>query len=216
MTASGLLVNPSIVDRPSVFSEGRAEQADQHQADAAIQARDGAPALEPARRCAAQTPCAGEVGMRWSTRGFGQKTQRPTRRQANTGRNVSITTQRAGDADRADRAEAPVEFSSAKLRHSRPRMTVAAEAEDRRCGAPPGHDHRVEPAGVVVQFLAVAADQQQRVVGAGADHQDRQDALALPVEGDDAVLGQEVDHQRGPPSASAALNSGKNHSTGLR
>ena len=70
---------------------------------------------------------------------------------------------------------------------------------------------------VVVQFLAVPRDQQQRVVGAGAEHEDRQDALALAVEGQHVVLGEEVDDQRRRGRAPAPRdNSGKNHSTGDR
>ena len=87
--------------------------------------------------------------------------------------------------------------SSESSRHSRPRMTVAAAGGDRLDRGPPGHAHRDPLARVVVQLLAVAGDQQQRVVGGRADHEDRQDALALAVERDRAVLGQRVDDQRG-------------------
>ena len=76
-------------------------------------------------------------------------------------------------------------------------MTVAALAPIGSTAARQATAHRRPLAGVVVQLLAVARDQQQRVVGGRADHQDRQDALALPVEADRAVLGQREDDERG-------------------
>ena len=84
-----------------------------------------------------------------------------------------------------------LEFSSLTSRQSRPMTTVQAEAKIARGRAAPGPDHRVDPAVVVVQLLAISADQQQGIVRAGADDQDRQDALALAVERDDVVLGQQ-------------------------
>jgi hypothetical protein len=49
---------------------------------------------------------------------------------------------------------------------------------------------------VVVQLLAVARDEQEGVVGRRTDDQDRQDPLALPVQGDRVAVGQRVDHER--------------------
>ena len=47
---------------------------------------------------------------------------------------------------------------------------------------------------VAAQLLAIAGHEQQGVVGAGADHQDAHDRLALGVDREVGVLGQQVDH----------------------
>ena len=47
----------------------------------------------------------------------------------------------------------------------------------------------------VAQFLAEPRDQQQGVVRCGAEHENEQDALTLPVEGDDTGIGEEIHRQ---------------------
>ena len=76
-------------------------------------------------------------------------------------------------------------------------MTVRPDAPI--AGAAPRHACIIASSRlfVVVQFLAVAADEQQRIVRPRAEHQNEQDALALPVERQDVVLRQLVDDQRG-------------------
>lgn len=55
--------------------------------------------------------------------------------------------------------------------------------------------HGLVPVLVPVQFLPVAGDEQQRVVGGDAEDEDGQDAGALPVDGEVRVLGEQV-HRR--------------------
>ena len=65
--------------------------------------------------------------------------------------------------------------------------------DDRGSGPVQRDGHGLVPVVVLAQLLAVAGDQQQGVVGAGADHQHGQDERALPVDGQARVLGEEVD-----------------------
>ncbi len=65
-----------------------------------------------------------------------------------------------------------VEFIWANIRHSRPMMTVAPLAMMAGAGAVQRVRHRLVAVLVVVQLLAIAGDQQQRVVDARAKHQD--------------------------------------------
>src|SRR6185436_2236402 len=51
------------------------------------------------------------------------------------------------------------------------------------------------------QLLAVAGHQKQPIVGGGADDQNEQDALALPVERNNLVLGEQVNHSTGQREA---------------
>ena len=90
-----------------------------------------------------------------------------------------------------------LEFRSDSSRHSNPMMTVPALAA---IGSRQARQARVMAVQVDVdpgQLLPVPGHQQQAVVGGRADHQDEQDALALPVQGDDVVLGQQVDDAAG-------------------
>ena len=80
-------------------------------------------------------------------------------------------------------------------------MTVAALAAIGSIARAPGDPHRLVLALVVVQLLLVAGDEQQRVVGRGADDEDEQDALALPVQFQYAVLRQRIDDERGQREA---------------
>src|SRR6202044_49862 len=87
----------------------------------------------------------------------------------------------------ATRPSPEMSLDSAASRQSMPGTTVSPPAvmagpAPRRAPAPPqGHGHGLVPVGVPAQFLPVPGDQQQRVVGACADHEHHQDAVALPV-----------------------------------
>ena len=69
--------------------------------------------------------------------------------------------------------------------------------DDRLDRAPPRPLQRHPRARLVVQLLLEPADEQQGVVGRGADDEDEQDALRLARQRDDVVEGQLVDDQRG-------------------
>jgi hypothetical protein len=79
-----------------------------------------------------------------------------------------------------------------------------------------GHRHGLVPVFVPPQFLPVAGDQKQRVVGASAQHQHDQDAAALPVDGQSGVRGEQVDDRLGDDQATPEAMIGSSHSTGLR
>ena len=66
--------------------------------------------------------------------------------------------------------------------------------EDRGPGAVQGEGHRLVPVLVAAQLLAVAGDEQQRVVRAGAEDEHGEDARALRVDHQAGVPGQQVDH----------------------
>ena len=64
-------------------------------------------------------------------------------------------------------------------------------------GAPQRRPDGGEPVVAHGEFLAEAGGQQERVVGGRADHEDGEDALHLPVDPDDAVVGERVDDGAG-------------------
>ena len=74
-------------------------------------------------------------------------------------------------------------------------MTVAPEARIGSQEAFQADERGGGPVGGVGQRLAEPRHVEQGVVGGGADHQDRQDALALAVELDPAQLGH-AEHQQ--------------------
>ena len=98
-----------------------------------------------------------------------------------------------GDADGEDRAEARggVEVGEGQAQH--PDGNGRGAGEDRGRGAVQGERHRLVPVLVAAQLLAVARDEQERVVGPCADDEDAEDGLALPVDGEPGVLRQQVD-----------------------
>ena len=80
-------------------------------------------------------------------------------------------------------------------------MTVAPEATIGGNAPRERALHGHGPGVLAVQLLLEPADQQQGVVGAGTEHEHGEDALALPVDGEDPGLGDQVDdglgqHQR--------------------
>ena len=111
-----------------------------------------------------------------------------------------------------------VEFISAQQQAEHADDDRGAAGEDRRAGPVQRDRHRLVPVLVPAQLLAVAGDQQQRVVGAGAEDQHGQDAGALRVDGQAGVLGEQVDdrlrgderdHRRRSPAAATAPGCGR-------
>ena len=88
-----------------------------------------------------------------------------------------------------------VEFMSAASRQSMPEDHRAAAGQHRGPGTVHRLGHGLVPVAVQPQFLAVAGDQQEGVVGAGADDQDGEDARALGVDGQVGVAGEQVDQR---------------------
>ena len=88
----------------------------------------------------------------------------------------------AGDADRGDRAEAGGAVDLGDHQAEQGRDHGRRRGEDRRAGRFERGAHRLVLVGGVVQLLAVAGDEQQRVVGAGAEHQHRHDRARLAVD----------------------------------
>ncbi len=101
--------------------------------------------------------------------------------------------QRRSDADGADRPEALGRLQLAEQQAEQAEDHRAGGRGDRLDGAAPREPHRLVPVVVPAQFLAVPGDEQQGVVRRRADDEDREDALALPVELDEVVLRQVVD-----------------------
>ena len=105
------------------------------------------------------------------------------------------------DADRGHRTEAGggVHLGEDQAEHAE---DDGERAGDDRRGRPVQREgHRLVPVLVPVQLFSIAGHEQQRVVGAGAEHQHREDARTLPVHGQVGVLGQQVDHAPGRRSA---------------
>ncbi|OLT16573.1 hypothetical protein BJF79_18315 [Actinomadura sp. CNU-125] len=100
--------------------------------------------------------------------------------------------QRAADADGTDRAERPVVGQVAEQEREQPGGHRPGAGGDRPGRpAPRGHDPgQASRSGG--ELLAVPGRQQEGVVGAGADHQDEQDALHLPVDRQDVPSGERV------------------------
>ena len=98
---------------------------------------------------------------------------------------------RAGDAHRGDRAEPGGAVDRASSRQKRAAITVAAEAKIAGPGRDQRRPHRLVLVDRAMQLLAIAGDEQQRVVGTGAEYEDRHDRARLAVDGD-AELGQAV------------------------
>ena len=158
------------MDRPSAFRLNSAErQAAEGQRgadpDQAGTAGDAAADPRPRRRCSvgSAVPKAGRTG---------QNTQRP-QITSRAGSRVSMAT-RATTMPMAQTGPRPlVEFSSANSRQSMLTTTVRGAGDDGRAGPVQRHGHGLVPVLVPAQLLAVAGHQQQGVVGARAEHQDR-------------------------------------------
>ena len=69
--------------------------------------------------------------------------------------------------------------------------------DDRRRRPVQGERHGLVPVLVAMQLFSISRDEQEGVVGAGAEHQHRQDAGTLPVDGEVGVLGEQVDDRLG-------------------
>ncbi len=125
MTASGLFVKPSIVDKPWVFSPVIAMTQPTSTAPVIIQSgrclRATPAAIRPHRPCVARS-------VWWSTRGrLGQKIHRP-QSTSSAGSTVSMTVTVQAMAIAQTGPRPAVELRSATVRQIRPRMTVTADA----------------------------------------------------------------------------------------
>ena len=127
---------------------------------------------------------------------FGQNIQRP-KITSSAGSRVTITRKVTATPTASTGPRPAVELRSAKARHSMPDDYGGRAGQDGRRRAVQGERHRLVPVVVTAELFSVARDQQQCVVGAGADDQDAEDRLALPVDGQVGVLGQQVDHAAG-------------------
>ena len=126
----------------------------------------------------------------------GQNTQRPVIT-SSAGSSVIIASS-ATPTPMASTGPRPlVEFSSARVRASRLRITVPPLATIAGPARRIATRIACMPVLVPPQLLAVPGGQQQRVVRAGAEHQHVQDARALRVDGQPGVRGQQVDHRLG-------------------
>jgi hypothetical protein len=123
----------------------------------------------------------------------GQKTQRPTIT-SSAGSSVTIAMRPTAIPIARPGPMLAVEFISATTRQSMPTSTVAPLATIAGPRPVQRERHRLVPVLVAAQLLAVAGHQQQGVVGPSAEHQDREDALGLAVDGEDVVLREQVDH----------------------
>ena len=101
------------------------------------------------------------------------------------------------DADGADGAEPAGGAQVAEQQAQQAHDDGPGGGGDGFEGAPPGQPHGLVPVVVAAQFLPVAGDEQQGVVGGRTDDEDRQDALGLPVEGDHLAIGEQVDDEAG-------------------
>ncbi len=104
-------------------------------------------------------------------------------------------------ADRdADREHRPQALRRVQLRGEQRQQREddgAGAGDDRRARAPQRLGHRRVAAVVAAQFLAVARDNKQRIIGASAEHQHIQNAGALRVDRQPGVRREEVDHRLG-------------------
>ena len=107
-----------------------------------------------------------------------------------------------------------VPSTSASVRQSSAAMTVQAGGDDRRAGGAQGERHRLVLVLVLAQLLAVARDEQQRVVGARAETRIGQDRRRLAVDRH-ADLGEPV-ADRTAISAKRPRSSGIAQKIGLR
>ena len=214
-------------DRPDLLGERPvAGQAEAEAADAAGQRDQGGRRDEPdqpgraadaARRCPA-TPGARSPrrdGLADRARGTnGQNTQRPNST-TSAGSSVVMTANAASDAHGADRAQAPGGRQVGGEQAQQGEADRGGRGGDGGERAAQRERHRPVPVGVAAQLLAVAGDQQQGVVDADPEDEDREDALALEVDGQAGVAGQQVDDRAGdlagdarPRAAAAATAPG--------
>jgi hypothetical protein len=106
---------------------------------------------------------------------------------------------RGGHPGRGHRTQALVRAQVAEQQAEQGQDNRRAGGEDRPERAPPRHPYRCEAVLVPPQLLPVARDQQQRVVGGRAEHQDQHDPLALPIQDHQVDLNQRIHHRRGRP-----------------
>jgi diguanylate cyclase (GGDEF)-like protein len=88
----------------------------------------------------------------------------------------------AGDADRRDRAQSGGAVDLGDHQAEQGGDNGQSRGEDRGTGRFERGAHRLVLVGGAVQLLAIAGDQQQRVVGSRAQHEDRHDRAGLAVD----------------------------------
>ena len=142
-------------------------------------AADRAPRPAPSRgRWACSLPYCGRNG---------QNAARPSRTRA-AGRKVSAASTARAMLTAEIGPRPRLEPRSEKSRQRTPRIDRRAGGDDRLPRLPQRDAASRRTSTAPAQFLAVAGDQQQAVVGGRADDEDRGDALALPVDRDPALL----------------------------
>ena len=190
MIESKSLVYCSSVASPLASSRKRPRQATSED-----------PGGDRPRRCADGPRSAGRPGPRNPSAvgsgepnagRFGQKIQRP-KMTSSAGSSVTITSKVTATPIAVTGPRPAVEFISASVRQSMPTDDGRGAGEDGGRRAVQGERHRLVPVLMATELFSISRHQQQRVVGAGADHQDAQDRLALAVDGEVGVLGEEVD-----------------------
>ena len=97
------------------------------------------------------------------------------------------------DADRGDRTKALGRVHLREQQQEHADRDRARARDQRGPGAVQRQCHRLVPVLVPAQLLAVSRDQEQRVVGAGPEDEHGEDAGALRIDGQAAVLRQQVD-----------------------
>ena len=125
---------------------------------------------------------------------LGQKTQRPVIT-SSAGSSVIITSRVTPTPIAATGPRPRVEFISANSQAQHAEHHRDGAGHDGRRGPVQGERHRLVPVLVAAQLLAVARHQQQGVVGAGTDDEDREDRVALAVDRQVGVLRQQVDQR---------------------
>ena len=100
------------------------------------------------------------------------------------------------DAEREDRPHLAGRVEVREAEHEHRRDHDPAGREDRRRRAQRGARHRRVDVAVAAQLVPEAADDQQAVVGARAEHQHDQDRRRLAADGGRARLHQAVDRAR--------------------
>ena len=146
----------------------------------------------PRRRASRRRPRRRSAGCR--CRGRTSAAARRRRRPqitSSAGRRVSIVTIATAMPSAPIGPSPAVPSTRAIVRQSRRADHRRAGRDDRRTGGPQRERHRLVLVLVLAQLLAVARHQQQRIVGARAEHEDREDRGRLAVDSD-ADLGEPV------------------------
>ena len=189
-----LSVKLSSVDRPLASSLNRPRHAiEQQDGGADPHLRAGATLIRLPTR--AQKPV--WVGSRGAERRPHRPEDPPAEDHEQRGQQGDHDQQGHGHADGEDRAEAGGRVEVGEGQAQQADDDGRGAGDDGRRGPVQRERHRLVPVLVAAELFSIAGDEQQRVVGAGADHQDAQDVLALVVDDEVGVLRQQVDHAAG-------------------